>query len=254
MTEPSNDYSSIGMLVAKAQELLDRIKGGAIRTMQTEFDALKQLFTDKLNGADSELLAFINQQKANVNSIFADPDKRYQRVDPVTLTINGDKDKFYPVVFGSTDVDRLVRIYIGRRVHADVGSSGAMYAAFRAVSYAWGTRPSTMVMETLKTSTHSVDPNVVADGFLGNYSASAPHPNGVVVWLRGGYTYSFWIDGAPLNRVVETTDKTASAIKDAAQVYLNGYENTAAGSYQKLDVLAARDATKVPNFISYEEA
>lgn len=62
MTEPSNDYSSIGLLVAKAQELLDRIKGGAIRTMQTQWDALMAKSTQSVND-------FLTQKRAEFSGV-----------------------------------------------------------------------------------------------------------------------------------------------------------------------------------------
>ncbi|EFP97435.1 hypothetical protein [Vibrio caribbeanicus] len=40
-----SDFTAIGQMVTEARNLLDSIKGGAIRTMQTQFDALKQTFS-----------------------------------------------------------------------------------------------------------------------------------------------------------------------------------------------------------------
>ncbi|MFL7040268.1 hypothetical protein [Vibrio lentus] len=39
-----SNFTAIGQLVTEARTLLDSIKGGAIRAMQTQFDALKQTF------------------------------------------------------------------------------------------------------------------------------------------------------------------------------------------------------------------
>ncbi|MEZ8417966.1 hypothetical protein AB6D02_12010 [Vibrio splendidus] len=39
-----SDFTAIGQLVTEARTLLNSIKGGAIRAMQTQFDALKQTF------------------------------------------------------------------------------------------------------------------------------------------------------------------------------------------------------------------
>lgn len=251
-----SDFTAIGQLVTEARNLLDSIKGGAIRTMQTQFDALKKQFSDKLTAVDSQLLSFVNQQKAIVSGIFTDPDNRYQKIAPVSLKINGDKDKFYPVVFGSSDTNRIVKVFIGRQIHQDETWSGAMYAGFRAASFSWGGRAGTMVMEVLKTVTREgyTSNEVFSDGFVGDYKSSNYHPDGVVVWLRGGYTYDFWVDGAPLNSVIETNDKTAQSSNNNAVVYLNGYEKTYGDIYQKLDVLTARNTTRVPKFMNYEEA
>ncbi|MFS1977175.1 hypothetical protein [Vibrio splendidus] len=81
-----SDFTAIGQLVTEARNLLDSIKGGAIRTMQTQFDALinaKKVLLDKfvsdqygrvssvLNGVHGELphvLLTRNQRMETVNS------------------------------------------------------------------------------------------------------------------------------------------------------------------------------------------
>lgn len=54
-----SDFTAIGQLVTEARNLLDSIKGGAIRTMQTQFDALKasiqKTFDSKLAGFDAQV-------------------------------------------------------------------------------------------------------------------------------------------------------------------------------------------------------
>ena len=56
-----SDFAKISELVTKGQQLLDSIKGGAIRTMQTQFDALKasvqSTFNSKLAGFDAQVAA-----------------------------------------------------------------------------------------------------------------------------------------------------------------------------------------------------
>ncbi|EDK27751.1 hypothetical protein VSWAT3_00673 [Vibrionales bacterium SWAT-3] len=56
-----SDFTAIGQLVTEARNLLDSIKGGAIRTMQTQFDALKasvqSTFNSKLAGFDAQVAA-----------------------------------------------------------------------------------------------------------------------------------------------------------------------------------------------------
>jgi len=44
-----DNFQSIGLLVTEARNLLDSIKGGAIRVMQTQFDALIQTLTGRFN-------------------------------------------------------------------------------------------------------------------------------------------------------------------------------------------------------------
>lgn len=56
-----SDFTAIGQLVNEARNLLDSIKGGAIRTMQTQFDALIQTLTARFNG---KLTDYQNQVSA----------------------------------------------------------------------------------------------------------------------------------------------------------------------------------------------
>ena len=248
-----DNFQAIGQLVIKAQDLLDSIKGGAIRVMQEQFDALKVQFSDKLSAVNTELAAFTVQQKAQVNTVFSDPDSRYQKITPIDFKIEGDTDKFYPVVFGCTDVNRLVDIHIGRFIHSDNANTGAMYAKFVASSYSWGARSSTMILDVLKTLI-SDSQIAYGDGFIADYRGSKQHPDGVIVWLRGGYSYQFWSEGSVLNGVSATTSKTELVSNGEAKVYLNGYENTIAGSPSLISVLTARNMTTVPEFTDYERA
>lgn len=113
-----SDFTAIGQLVTEARNLLDSIKGGAIRTMQTQFDALKETFNDKLVSVSGEIDSFVIQQKNSVNSIFSDPDSRYQRATAVTVDIGGDVDKFYPV-FIRSNANRISTLSIGRSIHTN---------------------------------------------------------------------------------------------------------------------------------------
>jgi len=60
-----DNFQAIGQLVIKAQDLLDSIKGGAIRQMETVFDALKQTINSEWsaikNKANSDLSAVIGR-------------------------------------------------------------------------------------------------------------------------------------------------------------------------------------------------
>ena len=50
-----DNFQAIGQLVIKAQDLLDSIKGGAIRVMQTQFDALKQTIASEWGGIKNKM-------------------------------------------------------------------------------------------------------------------------------------------------------------------------------------------------------
>ncbi|MCC4238140.1 hypothetical protein LL266_16750 [Vibrio anguillarum] len=107
-----SDFTAIGQYVTEAKSLLDSIKGGAIRTMQTQFEALKQTITtdgakvvsdvdslgrNKLQQLDSELASI----KQNVDIQALGGQGRYV----TEITVNGDKDTFYPVVFQMPEHD-----------------------------------------------------------------------------------------------------------------------------------------------------
>ncbi|WP_210499665.1 hypothetical protein [Vibrio crassostreae] len=55
-----SDFTAIGQLVTEARNLLDSIKGGAIRTMQTQFDALLLLYKNRTDKAVTDGLGKIN--------------------------------------------------------------------------------------------------------------------------------------------------------------------------------------------------
>lgn len=50
-----SDFTAIGQLVTEARNLLDSIKGGAIRTMQASFDSLKQSIASEWNGIKTKM-------------------------------------------------------------------------------------------------------------------------------------------------------------------------------------------------------
>jgi hypothetical protein len=133
-----DNFQAIGQLVIKAQDLLDSIKGGAIRVMQTQFDTLKQTITsdgaaivanvdtlgrNKLQQLDTELAKV--KQSVDINSLSGEA--RYV----TEITVNGDKDTFYPVFFtmpsgGETEI-QICRSYSWNNT-----SSGAQASDFNA--------------------------------------------------------------------------------------------------------------------------
>ncbi|MGF1716106.1 hypothetical protein L4D08_14615 [Photobacterium chitinilyticum] len=50
-----SDFTAIGQYVTEAKNLLDAIKGGAVRVMQTQFDALKASILERGNAAISKI-------------------------------------------------------------------------------------------------------------------------------------------------------------------------------------------------------
>ena len=55
-----SDFTAIGQLVTEARNLLDSIKGGAIRTMQTQFDALKSATNAEWNSIKTRVNSDVN--------------------------------------------------------------------------------------------------------------------------------------------------------------------------------------------------
>lgn len=71
-----DNFQAIGGLVTEARNLLDSIKGGAIRAMQNQFEALKQVFDENGNAAIQKIksdgktaIAQISTSQAMLNSI-----------------------------------------------------------------------------------------------------------------------------------------------------------------------------------------
>ncbi|MFS1895127.1 hypothetical protein [Vibrio lentus] len=149
-----SDFTAIGQLVTEARNLLDSIKGGAIRTMQTQFDALKQVITtdgakvvsdvdslgrSKLQQLDSELA----RVKQGVDIQTLGGQGRYV----TEITVNGDKDTFYPVSFrmdknGETEI-QIYRNYAWNRKgssdESDFNTShvAGVLVSLRGQTYAW---------------------------------------------------------------------------------------------------------------------
>ncbi|EKA6056041.1 phage tail protein [Vibrio parahaemolyticus] len=69
-----SDFTAIGQLVTKGQELLDAIKGGAIRTMENAFDAfmanVNSQWAAKKSQVDNEALAAIG--RVNTETVISD--------------------------------------------------------------------------------------------------------------------------------------------------------------------------------------
>lgn len=208
-----SDFTAIGQLVTEARNLLDSIKGGAIRTMQTQFDVLKQQFADKLSSVNVELTQFVSQQKTVVNAIFSEPDKRYQVLNNQvkTIVVGGSHDKWYPVVisgihhFGNT-------LYLSRSVHQDrdrFGSwNGSLSLAINArTTGSQNYRGAAYVTEYTvygKGYGGSSNQRVLPDAdvpFVGRISATSMN-SGFVIWLRGETTYFLSSDNGQISAIV----------------------------------------------------
>lgn len=72
-----SDFAKISELVTQGRQLLDAIKGGAIRTMQTTFDDLLTSFDSRMNTAVTNGVAKIN---AVVSGATALPEATYQKL------------------------------------------------------------------------------------------------------------------------------------------------------------------------------
>ncbi len=149
-----SDFTAIGQYVTEAKMLLDSIKGGAIRTMQTQFDALKQTITtdgakvvsdvdslgrDKLQQLDSELARI--KQSVDIQALGGQG--RYV----TEITVNGDKDTFYPVIFqmvndGETEIQIYRHYAWNNKNSADAGDFDTTHVAgalvvLRGQAYPW---------------------------------------------------------------------------------------------------------------------
>ncbi|WP_240205902.1 hypothetical protein [Vibrio sp. CyArs1] len=128
------NFAAIGQLVTEARHLLDSIKGGAIRVMEDTFEALKQTITSeraqvvsnidtlgrkKLQSIDSELATI--RQNMDIQAL--NGEGRYV----TEITVNGDKDTFYPVAFqmprnGETEI-QIFRHWSWNNIYQGVEAS-----------------------------------------------------------------------------------------------------------------------------------
>ncbi|CAK2464917.1 conserved hypothetical protein [Vibrio crassostreae] len=200
-----SDFTAIGQLVTEARNLLDSIKGGAIRTMQTQFDALKVQLNDVINGANGRLNTFITQQQQNVSTIFAEPDKRYKvnlsNVENKTVLdlSHLDGDKFYCVRF---DRPIMLDVRIKRYVHQDEPGGGILEYFVQLQNFSNGGD-----FHFAKQLHHRYTKREFVGKVL---AASTPYTSGI--WLRGGWTYDLFVSGTmgkePI-KVIETDTDVA---------------------------------------------
>ncbi|MFH4589967.1 hypothetical protein [Vibrio alginolyticus] len=207
------NFAAIGQLVTEARNLLDSIKGGSIRAMETAFEALKQQFNDKLSSTATELTSFVNQQKANVNGIFSEPDKRYQVLSNQvkTVVVGGSHDKWYPVVIGGISHFGNT-LQISRSVHMDSTRFGPWNGSLSLVINA-----RTTGSQNYRGAAHVDEYTVHGKGyggadaqrvlpdadvpFVGRISSSVMY-TGFVIWLRGETTYYLSSDNGQVSATV----------------------------------------------------
>lgn len=133
-----SEYAQIGELVIESRNLLDKIKGGELHRMQTEFAALTQSMseqnTSKLEELDSQL---VQMQTEGIDAL--NGERRYV----TTITVNGDKDTFYPVTFkmpsDSESEIQIFRHYSWNRESSDFNTTHVASAlvVLRGQAHAW---------------------------------------------------------------------------------------------------------------------
>lgn len=201
-----SDFTAIGQLVTEARNLLDSIKGGAIRTMQTQFDTLKVQLNDVINGANGRLNTFITQQQQNVSTIFADPDKRYQThmssdESKILLDLKHlDSDVFYCVLF---DHPKILDVRLNRYVHKDVNSGGILEFMVQFNNFSAGGD-----FHFAKQLHHGYS----GRQFIGKVSSVATYRKSGI-WLRGGWSYDLFVSGTmngPV-RIIESATEVAES-------------------------------------------
>ncbi|MCY9828595.1 hypothetical protein [Vibrio chagasii] len=208
-----SDFTAIGQLVTEARNLLDSIKGGALRKMETQFDALKVQLGDVISGANGRLNTFITQQQQNVSAIFADPDKRYQtnlssnESRTVLDLTHLDKDKFYCVCF---DRPIMLNVRLKRYVHQDEKGSGILEYFVQLQNFSNG---GDFHFAKQKHHCYSQQP------FIGKIIAAAtPYTSGI--WIRGGWTYDLFVSGGMGSNGIKVIE---SATQVADDFYGNQY-------------------------------
>ncbi|PTP05100.1 hypothetical protein CWN85_15465 [Vibrio splendidus] len=204
-----SDFTAIGQLVNEARNLLDSIKGGTIRTMQTQFDALKVQLNDVISGANGRLNTFITQQQQNVSTIFADPDKRYQTKvsgseNKILLDLKHlDPNVFYCVLF---DRPHVLDVRINRYVHQDSSKGGLLEFMVQFNNFSAGGD-----FHFAKQLHHGYS----GRQFIGKVSSVATYRKSGV-WLRGGWSYDLFVSGSMNSpvRVIESDTEVAESSGD----------------------------------------
>ncbi|NOI20780.1 hypothetical protein F0223_21385 [Vibrio coralliilyticus] len=119
-----NNFSAISQMVTEARGLLDTIKGGAISTMQTQFDTLKQAFS-----ADTQQA--LSQFQNDSNARIAQQDQALRNaIEPITgklATIALSPNQTMTVENGATipkgfSVNSLVTLEKVETIHNDPAS------------------------------------------------------------------------------------------------------------------------------------
>ena len=110
-----------------------------------------------------------------------------------TLTVGGDGDKFYPVLFADNLFwqSRATELEIGRAdVHVNGTWWGSMIARFRFHMNGWGNGSQFINAEIYSYSFEQPNPFVA-----GWHDATTAGGSYIIIWLRGATTYTYYANG-----------------------------------------------------------
>ncbi|MFL7030757.1 hypothetical protein [Vibrio cyclitrophicus] len=150
-----SDFTAIGQLVTEARNLLDSIKGGAIRTMQTQFDTLKQSFQLVVVNSQQTFDSFVNAQRGRVDAVLTHFDKStsyvhaYHSSYPYGFSENQSSGEYHVVQLKRiknklTSLNPLISLAfhggsnVGAAVFISLAQSHASYTGQKALIYKQG--------------------------------------------------------------------------------------------------------------------
>ncbi|MET3879161.1 hypothetical protein [Chitinophaga sp. OAE865] len=159
-----------------------------------------------------------------------------------TFMVNGDIDKYYPVVFTDTawNYDEASELQIGRsNIHRDsTGSSwrGSIIATFRYHTWNWGNGSSFIDADIRQ----YISPVLPFDKFVAGWKDATAVNNSkiIIIWLRGNTSYTY---SSRYNDKVAVYDGTASrplpyteplsSVTHTFKTAIDSYVNTSGSTY-----------------------
>ena len=147
-----DNFQAIGQLVIKAQDLLDSIKAGAIRAMQTEFEALKSSFQSFMNLSQQTFDNFVTTQRGRVAAVLEhfDNSTSYMHSYHSGFPVAADGDGNYHIVQLSVVKDYVTSLSpmislafhgnscVGSAIFMSLAQTHAHYTGQKALMYTQG--------------------------------------------------------------------------------------------------------------------
>lgn len=222
--------------------------GSLEQSLANVVESANQL-TQTVNAKMGQIDEKVQQASASFEQFKAGADDRYQTRTGTSVFVPGDTDKFYPVFIPGIH-NGVAKLEIARQVHQDRLWAGALTASFLFQNGAWGGFPSILVLDVLRTlaSAPSSPPDVVADGFIAEYSNAGAYIYGAIFWLRGGHTYAITSSLTNFKGPIYHDNLVSEAVFDhhTLMVFRSGFNITSGGVNTYADIRTARNLATIP--------